>query len=122
MATDVKRNTNGLKQHAEIKKRLSLEKVEQAVQKMIKNKEKINFNAVADASGVSKSYLYKNEDVRERIVQLREQQEGLPSPKQMKTEMTNKSKDILMAAKNKKIKQLEEELLSIKEELKNYGD
>jgi predicted nuclease with TOPRIM domain len=85
---------------------------------MIKNKEKINFNTVSDASGVSKSYLYKNEDIRDRIERLREQQEGLTSSKQVKTKMTNKSKDVLIAVKNKKIKQLEEEIHTLKNELK----
>lgn len=70
-------------------------------------------------SGVSKAYLYKHSDVRERIETLRKQQEGLPSPKQVKREMTDASKDVLIAAKNKRIKVLEDENKRLKAELAN---
>lgn len=70
-------------------------------------------------SGVSKAYLYNHSDVRERIETLRRQQEGLPSPKQVKQEMTDASKDVLIAAKNKRIKALEDENKRLKAELAN---
>jgi hypothetical protein len=62
-------------------------------------------------SGVSKAYLYNHSDVRERIETLRRQQEGLLSPKQVKQEMTDTSKNVLISAKNKRIKMLEDENL-----------
>lgn len=55
--------------------------------------------------GVSKAYLYKNQELRERIETLRKQQEGLPSHKQVKREMTDASKDVLIVAKNKWLKE-----------------
>jgi hypothetical protein len=61
--------------------------------------------------------LYKNQELRKRIETLRKQQEGLPSPKQIKCEMTDASKDVLIAAKNKLIKALEEENKRLKDEL-----
>ncbi|EEM56430.1 Tn554-related, transposase C [Bacillus thuringiensis serovar monterrey BGSC 4AJ1] len=84
---------------------------------LIKNKEKINFNSVSTTAGVSKSYLYNHLDIRERINKLREQQQGLSSPKQVKREITDTNKDILLAAKNKRIKQLEDENKKLKEEM-----
>lgn len=72
---------------------------------------------VSMESGVSKAYLYNHSDARDRIETLRRQQEGLPSPKQVKREMTDASKDVLIAAKNKRIKALEEENKRLKSEL-----
>lgn len=110
-------NTEGLKAHAQNKKDAAIKKVDAAIQKLIKEKGRINFNSVSMESGVSKAYLYNHSDVRERIETLRKQQDGLPSPKQVKREMTEASKDVLIAAKNKRIKALEEENKRLKSEL-----
>lgn len=54
---------------------------------------------------------------------LRKQQEGLSSPKQVKQKMTDASKDVLIAAKNKHIKELQDEMKRLKDILKRrYGD
>jgi hypothetical protein len=112
-----KPNLEGLKAHAQNKKDITLKKVNTAIQSLIKAKERINFNSISMESGVSKAYLYKNQELRERIESLRKQQEVLPSPKQVKREMTDASKDVLIAAKNKRIKALEEENKRLKDEL-----
>ena len=83
-----------------------MRKVDEAIEHLITNKEKVNFNSVSAESGVSKAYLYTHTDIRERIETLRKQQEGLCSPKQVKREMTDASKDVLIAAKNKRIRDL----------------
>ncbi len=111
------RNTDGLVNHAHRKSQNTAQKVDEAIQCLIKNKEKVNFNSVSEESGVSKAYLYTHPDIRDRIETLRKQQEGLPSPKQIKREMTDASKDVVIAAKNKRIKELEEENRLLKQEL-----
>lgn len=110
-------NTEGLKAYAQNKKDAALKKVDAAIQKLIREKGRINFNSVSMESGVSKAYLYNHSDVRDRIETLRRQQEGLPSPKQVKREMTDASKDVLIADKNKRIKTLEDENKRLKAEL-----
>ena len=55
--------------------------------------------------------------MRDRIETLRNQKEGLPSPKQVKKEMTDAGKDVLIAAKNKRLKELENKNKRLKEEL-----
>ncbi len=117
MAKNSYKNTKGIKDFSKLKSELTLTKVNQAIQMLIKNKEKINFNSVSTTAGVSKSYLYNHLDIRERINKLREQQQGLSSPKQVKHEITDTNKDILLAAKNKRIKQLEDENKKLKEEM-----
>ena len=75
-----KSNLEGLKAHAQNKKYTTMKKVDAAIHNLIKAKERINFNSVSMESGVSKAYLYKNQELRNRIETLRRQQEGLPSP------------------------------------------
>jgi len=118
MFSNHKRNTIGLKKNARNRSEKTAKKVDDAIQKLIKTSGKINFNSVSTEAGVSKAYLYKHQDIREHIEGLREQQENLPTPKQVKREMTDASKDVLIAAKNKKIKELESENKKLKEELK----
>ena len=45
---------------------------------------------------------------------LRKQQEGLPSPRQMKRGMPDASNNVLIASKNKRIKELEETVKRLK--------
>jgi predicted DsbA family dithiol-disulfide isomerase len=68
------RNTKGLKTYAEEKTKLALEKVEKAIREFFLNGENINFNSVMVDSGVSKSFLYNNKEIKERIEDLRQKQ------------------------------------------------
>ncbi|KGA97960.1 putative nuclease with TOPRIM domain [Evansella vedderi] len=111
------RNTEGVKKHALMKSQEASQKVDHAIQRLIKTKVKINFNQVAMESGVSKAFLYNNQEIRNRIEGLRKQQEGLNSPQTVKRNMTDASKDSLIAAKNNRIKKLEEENKRLKDEL-----
>jgi uncharacterized protein (DUF3084 family) len=111
------RNTEGVRQYSQQKKLAAAVKVDEAIQRLIKQRGKINFNSVSMESGVSKAYLYNHSEIRERIEALQKQQEGIPSTKQVKREMTEASKDVLIAAKNKRIKELETENKRLKDEL-----
>lgn len=111
------RNTEGVKKHAQMKSQEATQKVDKAIQHLIKTKAKINFNQVAMESGVSKAFLYNNQEIRNRIEGIRKQQEGLNTPKVIKHNMTDASKDSLIAAKNNRIKKLEEENKRLKDEL-----
>jgi len=117
MPSNHTRNTEGVKQYAQQKKLSAALKADEAIQKLIKQKGKINFNSVSMESGVSKAYLYNHPEIRERIEMLRKQQEGIPTARQVKREMTDASKDVLIAAKNKRIKELEAENKQLKDEL-----
>ena len=68
-------------------------------------------------SGVTKTYRYNNQEIRDRIEALRKQQEGLPSPNQVKRNMTDVNKDVLIAAIKKRIREIENEKKKLKEEL-----
>ncbi|AOR24289.1 DUF6262 family protein [Clostridium taeniosporum] len=110
-------NINGLQKYAKEKKEKTLNKVDLAIRTLIKNQKNINFNSVAQTSGVSKAYLYNNKDVRNRIETLREKGFNTISSKRSSKITTESAKDIIIASKNKKIKDLETENRRLKEEL-----
>lgn len=113
----MEKNTEALKLHAQEKTKIALEKVDKAIREMSLKGEKINFNSVMTASGVSKAFLYNNEDVKERIELLRKQEISKEMNQRVKTDKTSKSKDIIIMAKDKKIRDLENENKKLKEQL-----
>ena len=69
--------------HAE-RKTNTRERVDKAIQRLIKTNKSINFNSVSKESGLTKATLYNNVDIRERIETLRHQQAQVPTPGQIK--------------------------------------
>lgn len=122
-----KPNTRGLLAHAQRKSQETQQRVHHAIDRLLREQQTINFNAVAKAANVTKSYLYANHDVRERIEALRTQQdqeriERKFVERQQHQGRTDKAKDVLLAAKDRRIKELEAENRKLKEELKvAYG-
>lgn len=117
-----KPNVSGLINNAKEKKEKTLKKVEQSIKQMIKTQQKINFNSVATHAGVSKTYLYKSPNLKERIEYLRSQQEGILSIKQVKRNVSEESKDVIIASLRKRVKELEKECQELKDKVKiNYG-
>ena len=98
-------------------------KVDEAIQRLLKLNKSINFNSVAQESGVTKTTLYNNDDIRDRIETLRHQQSQVPTPAQVKREMDEKNKDAIIASLKRKIKKLEQENKELKEQVKiSYAD
>jgi len=129
MQTDpsVKSNINGLLAHAQRKAEETQKRVHQAIDRLLREQQTVNFNTVAKTANVTKSYLYAHQDVRERIEALRTQQgqeriEQQWAERQQRQIRTDRTKDVLLAAKDRRIKVLEEENRKLKEELKvAYG-
>ncbi|PPA87641.1 transposase [Brevibacillus laterosporus] len=116
-----KRNTTAVIAFANQKKEDTRQKVDFAIKKLIKQNRNINFNTVATTAGVSKSYLYNHTDFRERIESLRKQQLQVKSPKSVKRNMSDESKDALMEVLRERIKKLENENKRLKEENKRLN-
>ena len=115
--------TEHLKELHSKRKAMTQEKVDKAIQRLIKAQKAINFNSVASESGVTKKTLYDNKDIRERIEILRHQQSQVPTPAQVKREMNDNNKDAIIASLKRKIKRLEEENKELREQLKvNYAE
>ncbi|WIG40122.1 DUF6262 family protein [Bacillus toyonensis] len=99
------------------------QRVDEAIKRLIKANETINFNSVSKEAGVSKATLYNNKDFRSRIETLRNQQSQVPTPKQVKREMNESNKDALIASLKRKNKKLEDENKKLREQLKvAYAD
>lgn len=71
-----RRNTQGLKTHAQQKHDQSIEQTERAIRQLIKEGRPINFSTVEEVAGVSRTWLYNQPEIRVRIEQLRDQQPG----------------------------------------------
>jgi hypothetical protein len=115
-------NFKGLLIHAKNKTDSAITKVEDTLKSLIKTQKRINFNSVSEEAGISKGFLYKNTELRQRIELLRKQQLGLSSPKQVKRNMSDASKDVIIATLRNRIIGLENENKQLKERLKiNLG-
>jgi len=110
-------STKGLKEYAENKTKMTLEKVDKAIRELSLGEQKINFNSVCNLSGVSKTFMYNNAEIKKRIEELRDKQTEKVIKQRLKYDKTDKSKDIIIMAKDKKIKELQEENRKLKEQL-----
>lgn len=110
-------STKGLKEYAQNKSKMTLEKVDKAIRELSLGEQKINFNSVSNLSGVSKTFLYNNTEIKKRIEELRDKQTEKVIRQRIKYDKTDKSKDIIIMAKDKKIKELQEENKKLKEQL-----
>lgn len=110
-------NTKGLKEYAKQRSQMALDKVDKAIRELSLTEQKINFNNVSQFSGVSKTFLYNNQEIRKRIEELRDKQVSKTINQRAKYDKNSKSKDIIIMAKDKKIKELEEENKKLKEQL-----
>ena len=84
-------------------------RAEDAITKLQIEGAKINFNSVAKTSGVSKSFLYGDRTIKERIEKLRLLDVDKEMNKRARYDMTSRSKDVIIAAKDRRIAKLEEE-------------
>jgi hypothetical protein len=116
-------NTHGLLAYAHRKAEETQKRVHKAIDQLLREHQTVNFHTVAKAANVTKSYLYANADVRDRVEALRAQQgqeriERQWTERQPHQARTDKTKDVLLAAKDRRIKALEGENRQLKEELK----
>lgn len=70
---------------AELKKKSAIEKTEKAIDELVKSGKEITFRSIAEKARVSVSYLYKYEELKQRIKQLREQQQRTVNKKVSQT-------------------------------------
>ncbi len=115
------RDTSGLAAHAQSRKEHKRNAVENTLTALLREQKLINFNTVAKAAAASKAYLYSQADLRERIEALRQQsleqmvRERAASP--LAREKTDASRDLVILAKDRRIKALEEENRALKKQL-----
>jgi hypothetical protein len=106
---DHTRNVSGLLSHAAMKSEAVARRIDSAIRTLVSQKKTVNFNAVAALANVSKTTLYSNPDYRSRIEYLRLNSIA-SAPTVVKRSITDKGKDVILAAKNKRISELEAEV------------
>lgn len=114
------RNTSGMIAYAHRRKEEKHQRVDEVITRLLRERQAINFNTVARTAGVSKAYLYGQPDLRTRIEALRQQEleqavrERVDHPPSGKTDA---SKDLVILAKDRRIKELEAENRQLKKQL-----
>src|SRR5690625_1298763 len=112
-----KPNTSKIIELAKQKSKDAEKQVFSTIKSMIKNRKAINFNTVSKESMVSKSFLYKNTGIRNKIDMLRNEQGNLKNVINHKSNTSEKSKDIIIESLKFKIEHLEKENKELKEAL-----
>ncbi len=113
------RNTTGLVAHAHQRMEEKRKRVDEAITRLLRDQQTVNFNAVAKAAGVSKTYLYSQPQFRDRIEALRQQEREQMVRERVARPIgkTNAAKDLVILAKERRIRELEEENRKLKHQL-----
>lgn len=93
------------------------EKAEKAIEELKVKKEPVNFNSVYKLSGVSKHFLYGNDEIRLLIEAERSKECRRKASWHNKYDKTSKSKDVIIESKDKYIAKLEAELTQLRKEI-----
>ena len=117
------RNIDGLRRSAQQKAEHTKCRAEEAITLLLKQQRPVNFKTVAETAHISTAWLYANEEIKMRILHLRAQQ--LPraqvkiSPKE---QASNASKDAMIAALQKRIREQAEKIKELEKQLEvAYG-
>ena len=78
---------------------------------------KINFSTVAKQSGVSRNFLYSDEEIRQAIEDQRQCDVNNEINRRARFDKNSKSKDLIIEVKNRRIEKLEEENRKLRAEL-----
>lgn len=111
------RNVSGLLSHAAAKSEAVAQRIDSAIRTLMSQNATVNFNTVATLARVSKTTLYGNADFRARIEHLRRNTTPASSGT-VKRKVSDKGKDVILAAKNKRISELEAEVKRLSDILK----
>lgn len=113
------RKIEALQEAAAQKAKEAEERVEKALENMIKQGQKITFTTVAQVANVSTAYLYKQPNLRSRIETLRDQQNNQGKPKQPPPASDNSKIVIIQSLRteNKRLRGKIDELRKINESL-----
>ena len=111
------RNTAGLLAGATSKAVDTRRRAELAIQELVVEQRPVNFSAVAERAGVSKTYLYNDAELRKRIDDLRDQRRSRTAQQRQVRVQTDASLKVVIASKDPqlallraRVKQLEHEL------------
>jgi len=94
-------------------------KAKDAINQLRKEERAVNFSSIHKLSGVSRSFLYEDEGIRQTIQECRCSMIDSEMNRRAKYDKTSRSKDVIIKTKEKRIAKLEAEINRLKAEL-NY--
>jgi Family of unknown function (DUF6262) len=116
-------NIEGLRQAARQKAEQTRRRAEEAIALLLKQQRPINFKTVAQTAQISTAWLYANESIKMRIIHLRSQQTPAAQVKiPPREQASNRSKDAMIAALQRRVREQAEEILELRKQLEvAYG-
>lgn len=93
------------------------EKAIKAIKELKEKNKPVNFNSVYSLSGVSKHFLYGNDEIRVLIEAERSEECRRKEAWHNKYDKTSKSKDVIIESKDKYIARLEAEVTQLRKEV-----
>ncbi len=102
------RNTEGIKSSAQKKRQDAFDKTDEAIKVLIKTQKPINFEAVAQAAGVTRQWLYNQPELKNRIETLRAQQTPKKSIPQSQS-ASDASKDAIIKTLRQRLRKAEDD-------------
>lgn len=88
-----------------------------AIENIKMRKGSVNFNSVHVESGLSKNYLYRNDEIRAEIIRERDKEQVRSEAYHKKYDKTSKSKDVVIESKDKYIAKLQADNESLRKEI-----
>lgn len=114
-----KRNVEGLLANARKKRETALARAKDAIRELLRKKQSVNFNTVAQTAGVSTAWLYRQEALKARIMHLREQDARRARAKRPGSET---AKDAVIKTLRSRIKELDSENKALRRQIEAlYG-
>ena len=107
------RKIEALQEAAALKAQEATERVEKALEQMLEQNQKINFQTVAHSANVSTAYLYKYPELKTRIITLRDQQKNQSKPKQAPVASDN-SETVMINALREETRRLRFEMSELR--------
>lgn len=110
-------NQEGLKRNYAERTKEARERALQAINDLRSEGKHVNFSTVSVQSGISRHFLYEDTKVRSQIEEQRKCDVNNEINRRAHYDKTAKSKDVVIAAKDRRIAKLEEENRKLKAEL-----
>lgn len=111
-----KRNVEGIRVSAQRKRQEALNRADEAILLLVKEKRPVNFKSVAETAGISIPFLYQTEALKQRIIHLRDQT-TTPVQLKLKERPSDASKDAVIETLRLRVKESEAENRSLKKQL-----
>ncbi len=123
MTPSWQRNVTGLRLHAQHRNEETHRRAEEALAQLLKENRPVNFRTVAQTAGISTSWLYGDDDLKQRITHLRVQQTPVVQVKIPKQEQASSaSKDTMISALQKRVREQADEITQLKRQVEvAYG-